>query len=85
MERSPFMVLTPLVLLRLAFHPAGARSCPAQAHTFYLIVPGARSARELVETLHRRLLLWATITQRSPNGQPSEQIIHATTLFGDAP
>ena len=54
MERSPFMVLTPLVLLRLAFHPAGARSCPAQAHTFYLIVPGARSARELVETLHRR-------------------------------
>jgi hypothetical protein len=33
----------------------------------------------------RRLLLWATITQRSQNGQPSEQIIHATTLYGDAP
>ncbi len=43
-----------VLLLRLAFHPAGARSCPAQAHTFYLVVPGARQARELIQTLHRR-------------------------------
>lgn len=71
--------------MRLAFHPPGARSCPGNTHTFYLVLPGARPARELVQTLHRRLLLWATITQRSPNGQPSEQIIHATALFGDAP